>query len=179
MWWTALHRGKKEVPIFPVPFADCMIFTKLYHHLTSVILSIKSILYNILCNKWVIVTKGFSGGSVVKNPPANEGDMGLIPGSGRSPEGGNGNPFQYSCLGNPMDRGAWWATVHGEARVKQDLVTKQRPVTKLFSLSWRAGFSPWGGKIPWRRKWHPTPVLLPGKSHGRRSLVGCSPWGRE
>ena len=52
---------------------------------------------------------------VVKNPPANAGDVrdsGLILGSGRSPEEGNGNPFQYSCLGNPMDRGAWWATVH-------------------------------------------------------------------
>ena len=41
------------------------------------------------------------------------------------------------------------------------------------------GFDPWVGKIPWRRKWHPTPVLLPGKSHGQRSLVGYSPWGRK
>ena len=56
---------------------------------------------------------GFPGGSVVKNLPANAGDMGLIPGSGRSPGEGNGNPLQYSCLENPMDRGAWWATVHG------------------------------------------------------------------
>ena len=39
------------------------------------------------------------------------------------------------------------------------------------------GFNSWVGKIPWRRKWHPTPALLPGKSHGRRSLIGCSPWG--
>ena len=52
---------------------------------------------------------GFPGGSVVKNPPANVGYMGLIPGSGRSPGGGNGNPLQYSCLENPMDRGAWQA----------------------------------------------------------------------
>ena len=52
--------------------------------------------------------KGFPGGSVVKNLPANAGDVGLIPGSGRSRRGGNGNPLQYSCLGNPMDRGAWW-----------------------------------------------------------------------
>ena len=44
------------------------------------------------------------------------GDMGLIPGYGRSPGGGHGNPLQYSCLGNPMDRGAWWATVHGVAK---------------------------------------------------------------
>ena len=50
---------------------------------------------------------------VVKNPPANAGDMGLIPGSGRSPGEGHGNPLQYSCLENPMDRGAWWATVRG------------------------------------------------------------------
>ena len=42
---------------------------------------------------------------------------------------------------------------------------------------WRPGFDPWVGKIPWRKKWQPTPVLLPEKSHGQRSLVGCSPWG--
>ena len=51
--------------------------------------------------------KGFPGGSVVKNPPTNAGDASLIPGEG------NGNPLQYSCLGNPMDRGAWQAIVHG------------------------------------------------------------------
>ena len=56
---------------------------------------------------------GFLGGSVVKNLPANAGEAGLIPGQGRSPGEGNGNPLQYSCLGNPMDRGAWWAAVHG------------------------------------------------------------------
>ena len=56
---------------------------------------------------------GFPGGSVVKNPPANAGDTGSIPGLGRSPGGGNGNPLQYSCLGTPMDRGAWQARVHG------------------------------------------------------------------
>ena len=59
---------------------------------------------------------GFPGGSVVKNLPANIGDMGLIPGLGRSPGEGNGNPLQYSCLGNSMDRGAWWAAVHGVAK---------------------------------------------------------------
>ena len=51
--------------------------------------------------------------SVVKNPSASVGDLGLISGSERSPEGGNGNPFQYSCLENSTDRGAWWAAVHG------------------------------------------------------------------
>ena len=59
---------------------------------------------------------GFPGGSVVKNPPANAGDAGWILGKGRSPGEGNGNPLQYSCLGNSMYRGAWWATVHGVAK---------------------------------------------------------------
>ena len=53
------------------------------------------------------------GSSVVKNLLANAGDMGSIPWLGRSPGEGNSNPFQYPCLGNPMDRGAWWAMVHG------------------------------------------------------------------
>ena len=52
---------------------------------------------------------------MVKNPPTNVGDAGLIPGSGRSPGGGNGNPLQYSCQENPTDIGSWWATVHGIA----------------------------------------------------------------
>ena len=56
---------------------------------------------------------GFPGGSVVKNLPASAGDKGSIPGSGKSPGEGNGNPLQYSCLGYPMDRGAWLTTVHG------------------------------------------------------------------
>ena len=50
---------------------------------------------------------------VIKDPPANAGDLGSIPGSERTPGGGDGNPLQYSCLGNPMNRGAWWATVYG------------------------------------------------------------------
>ena len=62
---------------------------------------------------------GFPGGSVVKNPPANAGtvgDLGLIPVLGRSPGIGNGNPLQYSCLDNPVDREAWGATIHGVAK---------------------------------------------------------------
>jgi len=61
---------------------------------------------------------------VVKNLPSNAGDvrdMGSIPGLGRSPGGGNGNPLQYSCLENPMDRGAWQATVHGIAKSQTQL----------------------------------------------------------
>ena len=60
--------------------------------------------------------KGFPGGSVVKNPPANAGDWGLIPGSWRSPDKGNGNPLQYSGLGNPMDREAWWVQSMGSQK---------------------------------------------------------------
>ena len=59
---------------------------------------------------------------VVKNPPANAGDireLGSVPGSGRSPGGGHGNPLQYSCLENPMDRGARWTTVHGVTKSQQ------------------------------------------------------------
>ena len=59
---------------------------------------------------------GFSGGSVVKNPPASVGDVDLIPGWGRSPGEGNGNPLQYSWLENPMERGTWWVTVCGVAK---------------------------------------------------------------
>ena len=68
---------------------------------------------------------GFTGGSVVKNAPANAGDAVSIPGSRRSPGEGHGNPLQYSCQGNPMDRGAWHATVQwGHKRVGYDLATK-------------------------------------------------------
>ena len=63
---------------------------------------------------------------MVKNPPASAGDTGSIPGSGRSrkiPGGGNGTPLQYSCLKNPMDRGAWRATIHGVAKSRTRLST--------------------------------------------------------
>ena len=59
---------------------------------------------------------GFPGDSLVRNPPVNVGDTSSISGSGRSPREGNGTPLQYSCLENPMDGGAWWATVHGVAK---------------------------------------------------------------
>ena len=61
---------------------------------------------------------GFPGGSDGKASARNVGDLGLIPGSGRSPGEGNGNPLQYSCLENSMDRGAWWATVHGVTKIQ-------------------------------------------------------------
>ena len=63
---------------------------------------------------------------MVKNPPANAGDMDLIPGSGRSPGGGNGNTLQNSCLENSKDRGAWWAAIHGVAKSLSQLSTNAR-----------------------------------------------------
>ena len=65
--------------------------------------------------------KSFPGAAVVKNLTASVADArdtGSIPGSGRSPGGGNGNPLQYSCLGNAMDKGAWWATVYEVAKIR-------------------------------------------------------------
>ena len=74
----------------------------------------------------------------------------------------NGNPLQCSCLENPRDGEAWWAAVYGVAQSRTRL--KRRSSSMV---------------IFWRRQLQPTPVLLPGKSHGRRSLVGYSPWDHE
>ena len=77
---------------------------------------------------------GFPGGAVVKNPPANAGDArdeGLIPGSGRSPRGGHENSHQWSCLENPMDRGAWRAVVHGVAKGRTRLSHSTHICTNL------------------------------------------------
>ena len=74
----------------------------------------------------MVFKNGFPGGAVVKNPPANAGDIrgaDLIPGSERSPGVGNGNPIQYSCLENSMDRGTWGATVHEIAKSRTQLST--------------------------------------------------------
>ena len=80
--------------------------------------------------------RGFPGGSVVKNQSANAGDVrdvGLIPGLGRSPGVGNGNPLQYSCLKIPMDRGAMWSTDHGVAKSKTQLIDWEHTHTLLKS----------------------------------------------
>ena len=78
----------------------------------------------------------FPGSPVVKNLSANTGDVGSIPGLGRSFGKGNGNPLQYSYLGNPMDRGTWWATVYEVAkRVGHDLATEQEEEYLYLSAS--------------------------------------------
>ena len=81
-----------------------------------------------------MVSRGFPGGSVVQNPPANAGDMGFILGSGRSPGEGKGNPLQYSYLENPMERGAWQVTDHGVSKTRTrlgNLTTKWYPLQQL------------------------------------------------
>ena len=70
---------------------------------------------------------GIPDGTMIKNLPASAEDAGSMPGSGRSPGEGNGNPLQNSCLENPMDGGALWAAVHELARVRHDLATKPPP----------------------------------------------------
>ena len=96
----------------------------------------------------------------------------MIRGSGDSP-GGHGNPLQYSCLESPHGRslagyGPWG---HKESdRTEINTFTFKLLHEGLL-------FNPWVRKIPWRRKWQPTPVFLPGKSYRQRSLVGYSPWG--
>ena len=77
---------------------------------------------------------GFPGGSAVKNPPASAGDRGSTPRSGRSPGEGKGNPLQYSCLENPMHRGAWQATVHGVTKKSQTWLSNWATTTKVTDM---------------------------------------------
>ena len=81
---------------------------------------------------WEMLQRDFPGDSVVKNPPANAGDLGSIPALGRAPGEGNGSPLQYFCLGNSTDGGAWQATIHRVTRVGHDLATK--PPLRQISL---------------------------------------------
>ena len=108
---------------------------------------------------------------------------------------GNGHPLRCSCPENPRDGAAWWADVYRVAqsrtRLKQlnssnslyastfENRTSQVAQWLRTCLLNRCEFDHWIGKIPWSRKWQPTPVFLPGKFHGQRSLVGYSPWGHK
>ena len=84
---------------------------------------------------------GFPGGSEVKASACNAGDTSSIPGLGRSPGEGNGNPLQYSCLENPMDRGAWWASVHGVAKSR----------TRLRDFTFYSTLTLWHERCLWTR----------------------------
>ena len=128
---------------------------------------------NVLKSICKITYMGFPCGTavtVVKNPAANAGDprdVGPIPELGRSSRRGNGSLLQDSCLGNPMDRRPWQDTVHGVTKSQTGLSTPTHNHIHMY-IYWI-----------WRRQWQPTPVLLPGKSHGPRSLVGYNLWGFE
>ena len=109
----------------------------------------------------------------------------FFPGTtGRSGEE-KGNPLQYSCLENPRDRGAWWTAIYGVAQSQTWLKRLSSSIFFIGLPRWcsgkesacqckrhrRWGLGPWVGKIPWRRKWQPTPVFLPRESRGQRSLT--------
>ena len=81
------------------------------------------------------VLQRFPGGSAVKNPPASAGDVGSIPGSGRSPGEENGNPLQYFCLENPMDREAWQAAIHGVTKSRTQLSDLTTTNMKYYMIS--------------------------------------------
>ena len=97
---------------------------------------------------------------------------------------GNGNPLQWSCLENPRDGGAWWVAQSRTQlkRLSSMVISVNRASQVVLVVSQckrckRQGFDPCVGNIPWRRKWQPTPLFLPGKSHGQKSLEGYSPRG--
>ena len=112
---------------------------------------------------------------MVKNPPASAGDVGLIPGWGRSPGGGHGNPLQYSCLENPTDRGAWCATVHGVAKSQTWLsdwttITNLREVTDCHNFSiCKAGMQNGACPVEPHCRWH---EIIHGKHS--ESCLTCS-----
>ena len=92
-------------------------FKEAAENLTVTRLAQPSVMFNVTAAGRALSSgKGLPGGAVVKNPPVNTGDRSLIPGSGRAPGGGNGNPLQDSCLGNPMEKGAWQAAVQEVAK---------------------------------------------------------------
>ena len=98
----------------------------------------------------------FQVAPVVKNPSANAGDMGSVPGLGRSPGEGNGNLFQYACLGNPMDRGAWQSTVHGVAELDTTEHAAHTPFVEKGVRKWGPSQYRWEESpyLPFRRQMH-------------------------
>ena len=136
--------------------------------------------YSFSSSYMVHFLKDFPGGSDGKASVYNAGDLGLIPGLGRSPGEGNGNPLQYYCLENPMDRGAWQATVYGVAKSQTRLCDfkftflKARLMQQSFFLF--VFFPASHPIIIYHRAIREcllTPVFLPGKFHGPRSLEAC------
>ena len=118
-WWLLL--GVPESGLAPQGKNSWWVSTQTRPHPQCYFLSSEAALRAISKYAWHYATLGFPGGSEVKASACNAGDLGLKPGSGRSPGGENGNPLQYSCLENSMDGRAWWATVHGVAKSQTGL----------------------------------------------------------
>ena len=160
---TGKTRALNQLYIYIYPLSPGFPF-HLGHHIA---------LSRVLCYTVGSHQLGFPGGSSSKELACQCGRPkrgGFNPGSGKSPGEGHGNPPQYSCLENPMDRGAWWATVHRVAKSDTTEVTQHaRTLVICFIHS---------SVYLWRRKWQPAPVFLPGESQGQGSLVGCHLWGR-
>ena len=180
-------------------------------------LELRKIRYlNLCCLNWTHLTSytGFPWGLSGKEYTCNAGDLGSIPGLGRSPGRGNGNPLQYSHLGNSMDRRVWWAVVHWVTKCQiqpSDWTTSYRQICRIpviYSMEGEGNGTPlqysclgnpmdggaWWATVHgvakirhdftftftfmhWRRKWQPTPVFLPEESQERGSLVGCRVMG--
>ena len=126
--------------------------------------------------------QGFPGSSAGKESTCNAGDLGSIPGLGRSPGEENSNPLQYSGLENFMDclvLGVTksWTQLSDSHFTPCSRASQGKESTCQFRRCKRHGFNPWVGKIPRRRKWQFSPVFSSGESHGPRRLVGYSPWG--
>ena len=124
---------------------------------------------------------------MVKCLPANAGDLGLIPGLERSPGEGNGNPLQYSCLENPRDRGAWWASIYGVAQswtqlrrlssssinLRASLVAQMVNNLPVMQETWVQSL---GQEDPLEKEMATHSSILAWEFHGQRSLAGYSPW---
>ena len=118
-WLPSLPTSPRVLNIILLPTLRCMLNTSLNE------LRFPNSLCYLL---YYYGQRGFLGGSEIKASAYNAGDLGLIPGSGRFPGEGNGNPLQYSCLENPMDGEAWWTIVHGVAKSQtrlRDFTTSQ------------------------------------------------------
>ena len=133
----------------------------------------------------------FPGGSVVKNPPTNTGDAGSTPGLGRFPREGNGYPLQYSCLGNPTDRGAWRANAHGVTRVRHACTTEHPrtinvlqsvwtfPTTKQRNANEKEFLQRFMWTKHWWALWHTLPSLITEGSQREnrmRRAIGFNCW---
>ena len=137
--WILYHCATREAPLNSYCcflYSSSQFWVSHWQDFSGIVLTVD------LTTSWLKPV--FPGGSEVKVSACNAGDLGSIPGSGRSPGEGNGNPLQYSCLENPMDRGAWWAIVHGVAK------------------SWTrlSNFTHWLKPVLFRRHFHCSPVRL-------------------